>query len=94
MDFDLTEDQRAFQQLAGDFATAEMAPFAAEWDEQHIFPHDTLKKAAELGLAGLYVRDDVGGSGLTRLDAVLVFEQLARACASTAAFLSIPVPFP
>ena len=84
MDFDLTEDQRAFRQLADDFAAAEMAPFAAEWDEKHIFPHDTLKKAAELGFAGLYVRDDVGGSGLTRLDAVLVFEQLARACASTA----------
>ncbi|NND49312.1 MAG: acyl-CoA dehydrogenase [Rhizobiales bacterium] len=89
MDFALSQDQQAFQGLAHDFAMAEMAPHAARWDADHQFPYETLKQAAGLGFAGLYVRDDVGGSGLTRLDAVLVFEQLARACASTAAFMSI-----
>lgn len=89
MDFILTEEQITFQQLARDFANNEMAPFAKEWDEKHIFPIPTLRKAASLGLAALCVRSDVGGSELSRLDAALVFEELATACPSTAAYLSI-----
>lgn len=89
MDFELSEEQRSFQEVARDFAANEMAPFAAHWDEEHVFPEATLRKAAELGFAGIYVRDDVGGSGLTRLDAAVIFEELAAACPSTAAYLSI-----
>src|SRR3990167_3224318 len=89
MDFVLSEDQRAFQQLARDFAETEMAPHAKEWDEQHIFPVDTLRKAAALGFAALYVRQEVGGTALSRLDSALIFEELAAACPSTAAYLSI-----
>lgn len=89
MDFLLTEDQTAFQDAARSFAQNEMAPHAARWDAEHIFPEDTLRAAAELGFAGIYVRDDVGGSGLTRLDAAVIFEELAAACPSTAAYISI-----
>lgn len=89
MDFDLSEEQRAFQDVARDFAANEMAPHAAEWDEKHLFPVEALRKAAALGFAGIYVRDDIGGAGLSRLDAALVFEELATACPSTAAYLSI-----
>lgn len=89
MNFTFTEDQIAFQRLAKEFANHEMAPYAREWDEQHIFPVETLRKAAELGLAAIYVRDDVGGTNLKRLDAALIFEELATACVSTAAYLSI-----
>ncbi len=89
MDFELSDEQRAFQELARDFAANEMAPYAAEWDEDCIFPVETLRKAAALGFAAIYVRDDVGGAGLGRLDAALIFEALAAGCASTAAFLSI-----
>ena len=89
MDFELSDDQRAFAGLARDFAANEMAPFAAGWDEDCTFPVETLRKAAGLGFAAIYVRDDVGGAGLSRLDAALIFEQLAAGCASTAAYLSI-----
>jgi hypothetical protein len=89
MDFDLTEEQRAFRDVAAQFAAEEMAPHAAEWDAKCHFPRDTLRKGAELGFGGIYVRDDVGGSSLTRLDAALIFEELAKGCTSTAAFLSI-----
>jgi len=89
MNFELDENQCAFRAVAASFAANEFAPNAAKWDQSGHFPRDELKKAAALGFAGLYVRDDVGGSGLTRLDAALVFEELARACPSTAAFLSI-----
>jgi butyryl-CoA dehydrogenase len=89
MNFTLTDDQLAFQRLAKEFAENEMAPYAREWDEQHIFPIATLRKAAELGLAAIYVRDDVGGTSLNRLDAALIFEELSTACVSTAAYLSI-----
>jgi len=89
MNFEPGEDQKAFRETARAFAAGHMAPHAARWDEENIFPRDVLVKAAELGFAGLYVGEDVGGSGLTRLDAVLVFEELSRACPSTAAFLSI-----
>ena len=89
MDFEPSEEQRAFQDVARDFAAEHMAPFAAEWDEGHVFPIPTLRKAAELGFAGIYVRDDVGGTGLGRLDAALIFEELAAGCPSTAAYISI-----
>lgn len=89
MSFVLTEERVAIQEMAREFATNEMAPFAAKWDEEHIFPVETLRKAAELGLAAIYVKDDVGGSDLTRLDSTVVFEELATACPSTAAYLSI-----
>ncbi|HKU95192.1 MAG TPA: isobutyryl-CoA dehydrogenase [Vineibacter sp.] len=89
MDFTLTDDQRAFQETARNFAREEMAPHAARWDAEKIFPEDTLRAAAQLGFGGIYVKDDVGGSGLTRLDAALIMEELAAACPSTAAYISI-----
>ena len=89
MDFALSEEQRAIQALARDFAANEMAPHAARWDAECSFPVEALRKAAALGFAGLYVRDDFGGSNLGRLDAALVMEALAGACTSTAAYLSI-----
>jgi len=89
MDFSLTDDQRAIEEAARAFAEAEMAPHSARWDEEKHFPVDVLRKAAELGFAGLYVQEDVGGSGLSRLDASLVFEQLSYGDVATAAFISI-----
>jgi len=89
MDFDLTEEQQAFQATARSFARDEMMPFAREWDENEIFPVDTLRKAAALGFGGLYVREDVGGSALQNLDAVIIYEELAQGCTSTAAYISI-----
>ena len=89
MDFTLSEEQQAFRDLAQDFAENELAPHAAAWDRDCTFPVETLRKAAALGFGGIYVRDDVGGSALTRLDAALIFEGLARGCASTAAYVSI-----
>lgn len=89
MDFELTEEQRAFREVARNFAREKMAPQAREWDEGSIFPVETLRKAAELGFGGIYVRDDVGGSALTRLDAAIIFEELAQGCTSTAAYISI-----
>ena len=89
MDFDLTEDQRAFQATARQFARDEMMPWAREWDENETFPAATLRKAAALGFGGIYVKDDVGGTDLTRLDATVIFEELAQGCTSTAAYISI-----
>ena len=89
MDFNLTEDQRAIEDAARAFAMAELAPHSARWDEDSHFPVDVMRKAAELGFAGLYVREDVGGSALSRLDASIVFEQLSYGDVSTAAFMSI-----
>ncbi len=89
MDFELTEEQRAIQDLARDFAAREMAPFAAQWDEDGTFPIPTLRKAAGLGFAGIVLGEDHGGAALGSLDSVLIFEELAAACASTAAYLSI-----
>lgn len=89
MDFELSEDQRAYQQAAREFAASAMAPHAAEWDAQGIFPRDTLRQAGELGFCGLYADTAHGGLGLPRLDASIVFEELATACASTAAYLTI-----
>jgi alkylation response protein AidB-like acyl-CoA dehydrogenase len=89
MDFELSEEQRAFQDLARGFAETELAPQAAAWDEHCVFPVETLRAAARLGFAGIYVGEDEGGAGLSRLDAALVFEELATGCTSTAAYLSI-----
>ena len=89
MDFALTEDQAAFRDTARAFAAERMEPFAGAWDEGSIFPVDTLREAAALGFAGIYVSEDVGGAALGRLDAAVIFEELARACPSTAAYISI-----
>ncbi|MFG1431638.1 isobutyryl-CoA dehydrogenase [Xanthobacter sp. V2C-8] len=87
--FTLSEDQIAIRDMARDFADAEIAPNAVAWDEKKHFPVETLRAAAALGMGGIYVREDVGGSGLSRLDAALIFEQLATGCPGTAAYLSI-----
>jgi alkylation response protein AidB-like acyl-CoA dehydrogenase len=89
MDFRLDHEQQAFQATAYEFAQAEMAPHAARWDDEKFFPVDTLRKAAALGFAAIYVHDEFGGTGLNRLAAALIFEELAAACPSTAAYLSI-----
>ncbi|ALJ38387.1 acyl-CoA dehydrogenase (plasmid) [Azospirillum brasilense] len=89
MDFALSEEQQAFRDTARDFAQQEMAPNAAHWDENSVFPVDTLRQAAALGFAGIYVGEEFGGSGLGRLDAALIFEELSAACPSTAAYISI-----
>jgi alkylation response protein AidB-like acyl-CoA dehydrogenase len=89
MDFTLSEDQFAFRDTARAFAQARMLPHAARWDEEKYFPLEVFRAAAELGFAGIYVGEEHGGSGLTRLDAALIFEELSAADPSTAAFLSI-----
>mgnify|MGYP000438014346 CR=1 FL=1 len=89
MEFQLTADQQAMREMARDFALRELAPHAAAWDEDGFFPVETLRRAATLGLGSIYVREDAGGSGLTRLDAAILFEELAAGCTSTAAYLSI-----
>lgn len=89
MDFQLNDDQRAIQDAARIFAAAEFAPYSAEWDEQAHFPVPALRKAAELGFAAIYVDPEVGGAGLGRLDAAIIFEALAHGDVSSAAFLSI-----
>ena len=89
MHFALSDDQRAIQDAARSFAAAELAPHSARWDEERHFPVDVMRQAAALGFAGIYVREDVGGSGLTRLDAALIFEALSEGDVSTAAFMSI-----
>ncbi len=89
MDFCLSDEQAAIQEMARNFAADELAPFAAEWDEKKHFPVDVIRKSAALGLAGIYTREDVGGSGLGRLDAALIFEALSAGCVSTAAYISI-----
>jgi len=89
MDFDLSDEQRAFQDTARQFAQEEWLPHAPGWDEREEFPEEALRQAAALGFAGIYVGDQFGGSNLTRLDATIIFEELATACVSTAAYLSI-----
>lgn len=89
MNFDLNEDHLAFQKMASDFAKDKLAPNAERWDDEHIFPVDTLKEAASLGMAGIVCKEDIGGSALSRLDSALIFEQLASGCVTTAAYLSI-----
>ncbi|GAC1408285.1 MAG: isobutyryl-CoA dehydrogenase [Mycobacterium sp.] len=87
--FGLDEDERVIAETAAAFAEKRLAPYALEWDENHHFPTDVLREAAELGMAAIYCRDDVGGSELRRLDAVRIFEELAKADPTIAAFLSI-----
>ena len=89
MEFDLNEEQAAIQEMARAFATDEIAPFALEWDQEKHFPVEVLRKAAALGMAGIYVREDVGGSALGRLDAALIIEALATGCPSIASYISI-----
>lgn len=89
MDFALSEEQQAIREMAETFAADKLAPKAVEWDETGHFPEDVIRSVGELGLAGIYVGEDVGGSGLGRLEAVLVFEALARGCPSIGAFISI-----
>ena len=89
MDFELSEEQAQIREAARAFAAGELAPRAAAWDEDSIFPVDALRQAAALGFAGLYVREDVGGSACRRLDAAIVLEELAAGCTSTAAYISI-----
>ena len=85
----LSPEQNLIRQTAADFAAEKLRPHAAEWDEKKHFPVDVIREAASLGFAGLYVNEDVGGSALSRFDAVLVFEQLSQGCISTAAYISI-----
>ncbi|MFI6171962.1 acyl-CoA dehydrogenase family protein [Nocardia sp. NPDC051052] len=87
--FILDEDEKAIRDTARGFADEFLAPNALEWDEQKHFPVDVLRKAGPLGLGGIYVQEDVGGSGLRRLDAVRIFEQLATGCPAIAAYISI-----
>ena len=89
MDFGLSEEQRLIQDTARQFAADHFAPNAEKWDAESHFPEDELRAAAALGFAGIYIGEDVGGSGLTRLDAALIFEELAAGCTSTAAYISI-----
>src|SRR5256885_3280945 len=87
--FDLTEDQLQIQEMARKFTSDAITPFAAEWDEKHIFPRDTIREAAELGFGAIYVSEESGGIGLGRLEAALIFEAMAYGCPSTSAFISI-----
>ena len=89
MDFELTEDQRAFADTARAFAQSELAPHAAEWDREATFPREAIAKAGELGFCGLYAPENAGGLALPRLDATLVFEELAAVDPSTTAFITI-----
>ena len=89
MDFDLNSDQKHYRDLAKSFSDKELKPNAAEWDKEGFFPTETLMKAGELGFLSLYVDTSLGGMGLGRLDASIVFEQLAQGCTSTTAFMTI-----
>ena len=89
MNFELSEDHRAIEDLARRFAREELAPYAAEWDEKETFPLETLRHAAALGFAGIYIKHDVGGSDMSRLDAAIIFDELSAGCTSTAAFISV-----
>jgi alkylation response protein AidB-like acyl-CoA dehydrogenase len=87
--FDLTDDQREIQDLARRFTADAITPHAAEWDEKHIFPRDTIRAAAELGFGGIYVSEEAGGIGLGRLESAIIMEAMAYGCPSTSAFISI-----
>jgi len=87
--FDLNKDQRAIRDMTVGFAAERVAPFALEWDRERHFPADVIRETGPLGFGGIYVREDVGGSGLGRLDAVLIFEALAAACPGFSSFISI-----
>ena len=87
--FSLTEDQLAIQEMARRFTADAITPFAAAWDEDHTFPRDTIRAAAELGFAAIYVSEEAGGIGLGRLESALIFEAMSYGCPATAAFISI-----
>src|SRR6202790_814018 len=87
--FALNEDQIAVRDMAREFAAEKIAPHAVRWDEEKHFPVDVMREAAKLGMGGVYIRDDVGGSALTRFDAALIFEALAQGCPTVSAFISI-----
>ncbi|TRY32550.1 acyl-CoA dehydrogenase family protein [Aliiglaciecola sp. M165] len=89
MNFDLTEDQVAFSETAKQFAEQELAPHAAKWDKEHIFPKEVIQKAGELGFCALYTPEEAGGLGLSRLDSAIIFEQLASGCTATTAMMTI-----
>jgi alkylation response protein AidB-like acyl-CoA dehydrogenase len=89
MDFSLSDEQQAYVDSARAFAQAEMAPHAARWDAESIFPVDVLRQAGEMGFMGMYTPESAGGLGMSRLDASLIVEELARGCTTTAAFLTI-----
>lgn len=89
MDFELSEEQRAIQEAAGAFAAAELAPHSARWDAERHFPVDVLRKAAGLGFAGIYTSEEMGGAGLSRLDAAIIFEALAYGDVPVTAYLTI-----
>ena len=89
MDFSLSNDQIAFKSMIQSFAIDKMAPYANKWDKEKALPIDVLREAATLGLGGIYVDEKLGGTGLGRLDAAIIFEELSTACPSTAAFISI-----
>src|SRR3977135_3259421 len=89
MQFALNEDQIAVRDMAREFAAEKIAPHAIRWDEEKHFPVDVRREAAALGMGGIYIRDDVGGSALTRFDAALIFEALAMGCPTVSAFISI-----
>ncbi|MBS9954941.1 acyl-CoA dehydrogenase family protein [Vibrio sp. PBL-C16] len=89
MDFELNEDQLAFAEVAKQFADQMLAPHSAEWDENHHFPKDVLRQAGELGFLSIYTPPEHGGLGLSRLDAAIIFEQLAMGCTATTAFMTI-----
>ncbi|MCC8935440.1 isobutyryl-CoA dehydrogenase [Bradyrhizobium sp. Arg68] len=89
MQFALNEDQIAVRDMARAFAAEKIAPYALRWDEEKHFPVDVMREAASLGIGGIYIKDDVGGSAMTRFDAALIFEALATGCPTTSAFISI-----
>jgi len=89
MDFELTEEQQLIRESARQFAEARFRDNAEKWDAESIFPRDELREAAEMGFAAIYVNEESGGSGFGRLDAAIIFEELAAACSSTAAYISI-----
>src|SRR5918995_1854673 len=87
--FALTDDHLAIRDTARAFAAEKLAPHTLAWDEAKHFPVDVMREAAALGMGGVYIREDVGGSGLTRLDAALIFEALSLGCPTVSAFISI-----
>ncbi|HEX9947673.1 MAG TPA: acyl-CoA dehydrogenase family protein [Allosphingosinicella sp.] len=87
--FDLNDEQRQIQEMARNFTADAITPHAAEWDEKHIFPRDTIREAAALGFGSIYVSEESGGIGLGRLEAALIMEAMAYGCPSTSAFISI-----
>lgn len=87
--FGLTEEQQTISAMVRDFADTEIAPYALDWDANHHFPVDVIRKSAELGMGGIYVREESGGTGMGRMDAALIFEAMSTGCPSVAAYISI-----